>query len=573
MDGHRTLDPVPAKGAPQSADRFAAALAGGVSALVTGPGGTLALLARTRTRLLRVRPPLDLPSFMQQLDAARAVLGNVEAERGFDLLTVPGPTCDQIVLVVEDPSSLPEPTLRYIEFALRAGPHLQVAFTGPAEAVSAPALDTFERLRERLLLSPESPELHRPRPMPTVEAQASPSSPWASWMLQPPPRRRRLRSSTMLACALVAAGLGLVAWIGRSVVLPTDDAARVGQGAPRLTDSAGPLSARDPDHVAPTMAAREPAPSASFPPAGSTTASQPRPAAILDHPGPDAALRPPAGSPDASAADATAAPVAASATPAVAASVSAGQQATPPTVAPTAPASRPPEVESVIPRPAMIALPGATFRMGSGEDRSERPLHMVTVRRFSIAEHATTVREWQACVDARVCVVEPTGKPQDPVTNVSWDDARQYAGWVSGVTRQRYRLPTEAEWEYAARAGTTTRYSWGDAMLPDKAGCKGCNASGDPHDPPWVGAYPANRFNLYGMGGGVAEWVADCWHRDYAGAPADGSVAWDAPNCHARVLRGGSWMDDASAVRPSSREYYDAPVRYPTHGFRVALSE
>jgi len=75
------------------------------------------------------------------------------------------------------------------------------------------------------------------------------------------------------------------------------------------------------------------------------------------------------------------------------------------------------------------------------------------------------------------------------------------------------------------------------------------------------------------MGGGVAEWVVDCWHRDYQGAPADGSVAWAAPDCQARVLRGGSWMEEAAAVRPASRESYDASVRYPTHGFRVALSE
>ncbi len=211
--------------------------------------------------------------------------------------------------------------------------------------------------------------------------------------------------------------------------------------------------------------------------------------------------------------------------------------------------------------------------MGSNDDPSEQPSHASAVKPFLIAAHATTVGEWRQCLEAKACTVAPEGKADEPVRNVSWDDAVQYAAWLSKATGQPYRLPTEAEWEYAARAGTKTRYAWGDAMLPGRASCRGCGDPVDSQSPPWVGVYPPNQFGLYAMGGGVAEWVADCWHRDYQGAPRDGSAAWDAPGCHERVLRGGAWGSEAGDLRVSSREFYDASVRYPTHGFRVAKSE
>lgn len=227
----------------------------------------------------------------------------------------------------------------------------------------------------------------------------------------------------------------------------------------------------------------------------------------------------------------------------------------------------------VIAEPTMITLPGGILRMGSNDDRSERPVRTVLIEPFLMARTAVTVQEWQDCVDARLCTLQPKGKLDQPVTNVSWDDARQYAAWLSSVTGKRYRLPTEAEWEYAARAGTETRYSWGNIMVSGKASCKGCGEPVSMQSPPVAEAYPPNPFGLFGMGGGVAEWVADCWHRDYQDAPRIGSIAWDAPDCRERVLRGGSWMADASYLRPSSRDYYDASVRYPTHGFRVVRSE
>lgn len=240
---------------------------------------------------------------------------------------------------------------------------------------------------------------------------------------------------------------------------------------------------------------------------------------------------------------------------------------------PSAQAAPGPSVLQTVSEPNMVTLPGAVFRMGSNEDHSERPVHPVQVEPFMLAASAVTVRQWQECVNAKVCTVSPKGKPDQPVVNVSWDDARQFVSWLAGVTKKRFRLPTEAEWEYAARAGTDTRYSWGNAILPGKASCKGCGEPVSIQNPPLIEAYPPNPFGLFGMGGGVAEWVADCWHHDYQDAPHEASVVWDVPDCRERVLRGGSWVADASSLRPASRDYYDASVRYPTHGFRVARSE
>jgi formylglycine-generating enzyme required for sulfatase activity/class 3 adenylate cyclase len=221
--------------------------------------------------------------------------------------------------------------------------------------------------------------------------------------------------------------------------------------------------------------------------------------------------------------------------------------------------------------PEMVPIPGGVFRMGSNEDPSEEPPHKVTIRAFLLAKYPITVRQWRECVRAKGCDYIPNGSDDAPVTNVSWKDAQQFVAWLSQTSQQRYRLPTEAEWEYAARGGTDTRYWWGNAMKPGLADCKGCGGPGDEAQPTKVGTRPANPFGLYDIGGGVTEWVEDCWYKDYHEAPADGS-ARVGRDCRERVLRGGSWRNDPSYVRPASRDYYDASVRYPTHGLRVARS-
>jgi formylglycine-generating enzyme required for sulfatase activity/TRAP-type uncharacterized transport system substrate-binding protein len=220
----------------------------------------------------------------------------------------------------------------------------------------------------------------------------------------------------------------------------------------------------------------------------------------------------------------------------------------------------------------MVPLPGGTFLMGSGEDASEKPVHRVAVAPFSIARDPVTVRQWKECVAASPCADIAQGADDAPVTNVSWDDAQRFVGWLAKVTKEPYRLPSEAEWEYAARAGTETRYWWGNEVLRGMADCKGCGAAYDPRHVLKVGAFPPNPFGLHDMAGTVAEWVADCWHRNYRGAPGE-SAAWVGGDCEQHVLRGGSWQNDPSELRAASRDAYDGSVRYVTHGFRPARSD
>jgi formylglycine-generating enzyme required for sulfatase activity len=141
--------------------------------------------------------------------------------------------------------------------------------------------------------------------------------------------------------------------------------------------------------------------------------------------------------------------------------------------------------------------------------------------------------------------------------------------WLATVSGKPYRLPNEAEWEYAARGGSSTRYWYGEQMHPGNANCKECGSPWSADGPASVGSFAPNQFGLYDMNGSVWEWVADCWHGSYKGAPADGSV-WDEPSCPVRVIRGGSWRDGASYMVSSTRFRYDASVRHSQNGFRVA---
>jgi formylglycine-generating enzyme required for sulfatase activity len=245
-------------------------------------------------------------------------------------------------------------------------------------------------------------------------------------------------------------------------------------------------------------------------------------------------------------------------------------------VAPTAPPRARPirEFRDCDLCPAMVALPGGGFEMGSTTDPSEQPRHRVELPAFAIGKFEVTQAEWNACVAAGGCEYKPTGpagRDTAPITNVSWADATQYTAWLRETTGKPYRLPSEAEWEYAARAGTTTRYPWGREIGAAKVNCNGCGGGGYDPQTAAVGSFPPNPWGLHDMLGGVAEWVADCWHTTYERAPADGT-SWDAPRCGQRVLRGGSWRSQPADLTVSARNFYDAPVRYPANGFRVALS-
>jgi len=226
---------------------------------------------------------------------------------------------------------------------------------------------------------------------------------------------------------------------------------------------------------------------------------------------------------------------------------------------------------SAVREPEMNTIRAGIFTMGSNDDVTEKPPHQVTIKPFAISKYPISVRDWNECAAAKACAFAATGKDDAPVTNVSWTDAKQFVAWLATATRKAYRLPSEAEWEYAARGGTQTKYWWGDQFQSGMANCKNCNDIAAAEQPIKVGSFKPNPFGLYDMGGGVDQWVEDCWHKNYQGAPADGS-AWVEAGCASHVIRSGSWKNDARYVRPANRDSYDTNVRYPTHGFRVALS-
>jgi formylglycine-generating enzyme required for sulfatase activity len=150
---------------------------------------------------------------------------------------------------------------------------------------------------------------------------------------------------------------------------------------------------------------------------------------------------------------------------------------------------------------------------------------------------------------------------------VDWNDAKTYLAWLSQKTGKTYRLPTESEWEYVARASTTSAYSWGRVFEKDRANCSLCTSA--PHNNTIeVGSFKPNGFGVFDMAGNAAEWVEDCWSENYRGAPNDGA-ALTKPTCAERVLRGGAYNNDSKYVRSAARFKYDYDVRYSSNGFRV----
>jgi formylglycine-generating enzyme required for sulfatase activity len=275
--------------------------------------------------------------------------------------------------------------------------------------------------------------------------------------------------------------------------------------------------------------------------------------------------------------------------------------------------------------PEMVVVPAGSFAMGSSREQgtkldreveqareqktdlgrtekilmeqqaegslNETPQHLVTIAKpFAVAKFELTFADWDACVTGGGCDGYKPFDPdmrrgKQPVVNVTQGDARSYLRWLSAVTGKTYRLLSEAEYEYATRAGTTTLYPWGDEMPVDDAPCFGCAASpesdakancngcgtGSGGVQEEVGIFPANKFGLYDMVGNVSEWTEDCYHDNYTGAPADGS-AWLQANggdCNQRIVRGGSWSDGPDFVRSASRYWMGSTARNSTTGFRV----
>jgi formylglycine-generating enzyme required for sulfatase activity len=228
--------------------------------------------------------------------------------------------------------------------------------------------------------------------------------------------------------------------------------------------------------------------------------------------------------------------------------------------------------------PVMIVIPAGKFTMGSPENEpdreaSEGPQHEVTVAQpFAVSKFEVTFEEWDACVAAARCpgVPDHWGRGRMPVINVSWRDAKQYVDWLSELTQKDYRLLTEAEWEYAARAGSVTRYFWGDDPRGGNANCNGCGSRWDLQQTAPVGSLKPNAFGLYDMLGNVWEWVEDSWHENYNSAPRDASAWVSGGDPNYRVIRGGSWRNESELVRAAVRVDRNIHVRFDTLGLRIA---
>jgi formylglycine-generating enzyme required for sulfatase activity len=226
--------------------------------------------------------------------------------------------------------------------------------------------------------------------------------------------------------------------------------------------------------------------------------------------------------------------------------------------------------------PEMIVIPAGDFMMGSVEgvgSNQERPSRRVTIAKpIAVSKFEVTFQEWDACVTSGGCSHRPDdrnwGRGTQPVINVSWHDAKQFAAWLAHKTGSSYRLLSEAEWEYAARAGTTTRFFFGDdeAVLSNH-GWSALNSENRTHP---VGEKRPNQFGLFDMHGNAAEWVEDSWHDSYHGAPADASTWVEGGDVNRRVVRGGSWHTKPDWLRSAFRWGSIAESRSWLTGFRVA---
>uniref|UniRef100_A0A831U2R4 Formylglycine-generating enzyme family protein n=1 Tax=Geobacter metallireducens TaxID=28232 RepID=A0A831U2R4_GEOME len=237
-----------------------------------------------------------------------------------------------------------------------------------------------------------------------------------------------------------------------------------------------------------------------------------------------------------------------------------------------------------VPGPEMVVIPPGRFRMGAifgGGDPDEKPVHWVVIPRpFAMGKYEVTFEEYD-----RFCEATGREKPKDgrrwfgplsrdwgrgrmPVMNVSWEDAAAYAKWLSDQTGQKYRLPSEAEWEYAARGGKDTPFWWGGTVGQNRASCKGCGSRWDKKKAAPVGSFGANPYGLHDTAGNVWEWCLDTWHESYDNAPADGSP-WLGGDDTRRVQRGGSFGSKPRYIRSSARGRGAPDGRYVYLGFRV----
>ncbi len=229
------------------------------------------------------------------------------------------------------------------------------------------------------------------------------------------------------------------------------------------------------------------------------------------------------------------------------------------------------------PAPEMIIIEAGRFDMGDENgvgSRFEQPVHRINIDKvFAVSRYEITFQEYDkfALSTGRTRPNDfGMGRDRWPVVGVNWKDAKAYVKWLSEQTGENYRLLSEAEWEYIAKAGSETNYWWGNDKIKAKANCKQCRDSSDFAQTSVVGEYPDNAFGIFDTAGNVAEWVEDCWFLNYIGAPNDGTARVQ-PFCLSRTIRGGSWQDNFNDIRSSARKSAKSRTRDNTIGFRIAV--
>ena len=228
--------------------------------------------------------------------------------------------------------------------------------------------------------------------------------------------------------------------------------------------------------------------------------------------------------------------------------------------------------------PEMVVVPAGEFTMGSPTSemyRGAEMQHQVTLPSFAISKYEITFDEWDACVADGGCGgYRPEdngwGRGKNPVINVSWTDAKAYAEWLSRKTGKPYRLPSESEWEYAARAGTTTAFSFGETITPDQVNFDASPNGENRQKTMPVGSFPANAFGVHDMHGNVWEWIEDCWSDEYTAETPSNGAPLERDNCQGHVMRGGSWEDYQGEARSAARVGAFTDDAFPSDGIRVA---
>ncbi|HFC29437.1 MAG TPA: hypothetical protein ENJ44_00160 [Oceanospirillales bacterium] len=225
--------------------------------------------------------------------------------------------------------------------------------------------------------------------------------------------------------------------------------------------------------------------------------------------------------------------------------------------------------------PTMIQIPSGHFMMGDNSSKeNQRPTHNVNIHEFALSTTETTFEQWDACYKDGFCAINANdynlGRINRAVSELSRNDIKQFLQWLNKKTKKNYRLPSESEWEYAARAGTTTLYYWRDTIGTGQVDCDGCGVELKNKELYPVKKFAANKFGLYDMLGNVWEWTADCWHPNYYGAPSD-NEAWEPNDCTTFVIRGGSSINKPEDLTVSNRGNLKADQKHRSLGFRVAL--